>query len=144
MSTDIKLSIKLNIKLQPFGFLDALSAKLAGSLMKVDVLLVTNVLATLVTMASSSAIDRDFQREMLGKGEISRKNVVKSRKDVVRARGRYNKMEKKNLFLLHFLGNIKITKYFNYEYRFNGVCSRENLPRIKRWSVYHKSWLRAT
>ena len=98
MSTDIKLSIKLNIKLQPFGFLDALSAKLAGSLMKVDVLLVTNVLATLVTMASSSAIDRDFQREMLGKGEISRKNVVKSRKDVVRARGRYNKMEKKIYF----------------------------------------------
>ena len=94
MSADIKLSIKLNIKLQSFGFLDVLLAKLAGSLMKVDVLLVTNVLATLVTMASSSAIDRDFQREMLGKGEISRKNVVKSRKDVVRARGRYNKMDK--------------------------------------------------
>ena len=83
MSTDIKLSIKLNIKLQSFGFLDVLLAKLAGSLMKVDVLLVTNVLATLVTMASASAIDSDFQSEMLGKGEISRKNVVKSRKDVV-------------------------------------------------------------
>ena len=69
-------------------------AKLAGSLMKVDVLLVTNVLATLVTMASASAIDSDFQSEMLGKGEISRKNVVKSRKDVVRARGRCNKMDK--------------------------------------------------
>ena len=28
-------------------------------------------------------------------------------------------------------GNIDITKYFNYEPRFNGVFSRDNLPRIK-------------
>ena len=31
----------------------------------------------------------------------------------------------------HPLSNIKITKYFNYEHRFNGVSSRNNLPRIK-------------
>ena len=27
--------------------------------------------------------------------------------------------------------NIEITKYFDYELRFNGVFSRDNLPRIK-------------
>ena len=32
---------------------------------------------------------------------------------------------------LHNLINIKITKYFNYKPRFNGVSLRDNLPRIK-------------
>ena len=32
---------------------------------------------------------------------------------------------------LHSLINIKITKHFNYKPRFNGVFSRDNLPRIK-------------
>ena len=27
--------------------------------------------------------------------------------------------------------NIQITKYFNYEPRFNGIYSRDSLPRIK-------------
>ena len=31
----------------------------------------------------------------------------------------------------HSLTNIKITNYFDYETRFNGVFSRKNLPRIK-------------
>ena len=35
------------------------------------------------------------------------------------------------LVLLHPLNNVKITNYFNYESRFNGVFSRNNLPRIK-------------
>ena len=35
------------------------------------------------------------------------------------------------LVLLHPLSNIKITKYFNYEPRFNGIFSRNALPRIK-------------
>ena len=33
--------------------------------------------------------------------------------------------------MLHPLTNIKITKYFNYEPRFNVVFSRDNLPKIK-------------
>ena len=32
---------------------------------------------------------------------------------------------------LHPLHNIKITNYFNYKPRFNGVFSRNNIPRIK-------------
>ena len=35
------------------------------------------------------------------------------------------------MVLLHPLSNIEITNYFNYEPRFNGVFSRNNLPRIK-------------
>ena len=38
---------------------------------------------------------------------------------------------KKCLDLLHPLNNIEITNYFNAEPRFNGVLSRNNLPRIK-------------
>ena len=30
-----------------------------------------------------------------------------------------------------YLSNIKIIKYFNYRPRFNGISSRDNLPRIK-------------
>ena len=37
----------------------------------------------------------------------------------------------KDLVLLHPLSNIKIIHYFNYELRFNGVFSRNNLPRMK-------------
>ena len=32
---------------------------------------------------------------------------------------------------LHYLSNIKITNYFNYKPRFNGVFSRNNLSRIR-------------
>ena len=32
--------------------------------------------------------------------------------------------------MLHLLNNIEITNYFNYEPRFNGVFSRNNIPRI--------------
>ena len=37
----------------------------------------------------------------------------------------------KVLVLLHSLSNIVIIKYFNYKSRFNGVFSRDNIPRIK-------------
>ena len=37
----------------------------------------------------------------------------------------------KFLFLLHLLNNIDITNYFKYEPRFNGVFSRNNLPKIE-------------
>ena len=37
----------------------------------------------------------------------------------------------KILVSLHLLNNIEITNYFNYELRFNGVFSRNNLPKIK-------------
>ena len=57
-----------------------------------------------------------------------------SGKGVTRGGRGYNNMDhmdKKFLVLLHTLSNIEITKYFNYEPRFNAVFSRDNLPRIK-------------
>ena len=46
-----------------------------------------------------------------------------------RAGGGY--MHKKLLDPLHPLNNIEIANYFNYKPRFNGVISRNNLPKIK-------------
>ena len=37
----------------------------------------------------------------------------------------------KFLVLLHLLRKIEITKYFNYKSRFNGVYSKDKLPRTK-------------
>ena len=37
----------------------------------------------------------------------------------------------KILIPLHPLNNIEITNYFKYEFRFNDVFSRNNLPKIK-------------
>ena len=39
-------------------------------------------------------------------------------------------MDEKRLVQLNPLNNIKITKYFNYKRRLNGVYSRDNLPWI--------------
>ena len=40
-------------------------------------------------------------------------------------------MDKKNFSSLCPLSNIEMTKYFNYEPRFNDVFSRNNLSRIR-------------
>ena len=48
-----------------------------------------------------------------------------------RAWRRSKKDWKSFLVLLHPLSNIKITKYFSYEPRFNGFYLRDNLPRTK-------------
>ena len=51
-------------------------------------------------------------------------------KGVMRAGKRYNDIDHMDKGL-YPLSNIKITKYFNYEPRFNGVFSRDNLFRRK-------------
>ena len=40
-------------------------------------------------------------------------------------------MDKNILVPLHSLNNIEITNYFSNEPRFNGIFSRNNLPKIK-------------
>ena len=47
------------------------------------------------------------------------------------SRGGRGYMDKKFLVPFHLLSNIGITNFFKYEPRFNGVFSRNNLPRIK-------------
>ena len=69
VSTDLKLSKAHNYKtIQPGGFLGSLLSKLAGSLMKVEIPLVKNVLAPLGITAAASAIYAGIQKEIHGSG----------------------------------------------------------------------------
>ena len=61
-------------------------------------------------------------------------------KGVRRAGRGYNNMDKKCLVLLHLLSNIVITKYFNYESRFNSIFSRDSLPRLKDGACHKFQW----
>ena len=41
----------------------------------------------------------------------------------------------------HPLTNFEIQKYYKHEPRFNGIFSRNNLPKKnKGWGLYNKSW----
>ena len=56
---------------------------------------------------------------------FTRKGVKRAGKGVLRGGTGHNNidhMDKKNLLSLHPLSNIEVTKYFNNEPRFNGVC----------------------
>ena len=69
LSTDIKLSIAQNSKIiQSGGLLGSLLSKLAGPLMKVELTLAKNVLATLGITAAASAIDAGIQKKIHGSG----------------------------------------------------------------------------
>ena len=47
---------------------------------------------------------------------------------------------KKGLISPHPLTNFEVKKYYENESRFNGVYSRDNLPKtIKKWSICNKS-----
>ena len=63
VSTDLKLSkAHISKTIQPGGFLGSLLSKLAGSLMKVEIPLVKNVLAPLGITAAASAIYARIQQ----------------------------------------------------------------------------------
>ena len=69
VSTDLKLSkAHISKTIQPGGFLGSLLSKLAGSLMKVEIPLVKNVLAPLGITAAASAIYAGIQKEIHGSG----------------------------------------------------------------------------
>ena len=65
---------------------------------------------------------------------LTGKGVMESGKGVMRA-GRgcndMHQMDKKISIPLHPVSNIKVAKYFNYKLWFNGIYSRDILPRIK-------------
>ena len=87
MSADIKLrKAQLSKTIRSEGFLCALLGKFAGPLMKVAVLLAKNILASLPTMASASAIDGAIQRKMRGKGVLGITLVIlnESMDDIIR------------------------------------------------------------
>ena len=69
VSTDLKLSkAHISKTIQPGGFLGSLLSKLDGSLMKVEIPLVKNVLAPLGITAAASAIYAGIQKEIHGSG----------------------------------------------------------------------------
>ena len=69
MSTDFKLSKAQIFKIfQSEGFLGSLFSKLAGSLMKVAILLAKNILAPLRITTAASVIDAGIQKEIHGSG----------------------------------------------------------------------------
>ena len=45
-------------------------------------------------------------------------------------------MQEKSLLPLHPLTNIEISEYYSNEPRFNGVYSRDNLPKITKKGAY--------
>ena len=69
MSTDLKLfRAQISKILQSSGFLGSLLSKLAGSLMKVAIPLVKDVLAPLGITAAASVIDAGIQKKIHGSG----------------------------------------------------------------------------
>lgn len=55
------------------------------------------------------------------------KGVARAGKGVIVAGRGYNNVD--------HVSNIEIIKYLNYKPRFNGVCSKDNLSRIKDWAL---------
>ena len=127
---DIKLS-KAQIKklIQSGGFLGKLLSKLAGPLLKVAMPLAKNVLAPLGLTAAMSAIDGSIQKKIHGSGV---KLIIEEEDMQVRE----VKKKLNSLLPFHPLTNIEISKYYSNEPKFNGVYSRDNLPKITKKGAY--------
>ena len=112
---ELNETIKHKIRKQQGAFLDMFLGILGAS-----------ILGNMLPKKGVMRVERGAAR--------ARKGTVRAGKGVVRARTGYNSiyhMNKNFKFLLHALSNIEIIKYFNYNPRFNGFFSRDNLPRIK-------------
>ena len=121
-------TIKHEIKNQEGGFLGAMIAPTTSSLMQ----LVVSSLVNAVTGKGVMRAEKEQEGGLLWLLALSLMMKVLG-KEVTRSGKRYNNMKQwiKNFFPLHHLSNIEITKYFNYEPKFDGVFSRDSLPRIK-------------
>ena len=69
---------------------------------------------------------------------LTGKGFVRAGEGTIRA-GYGSSIKKKALIPLHPLTNFEIKDYYENEPRFNGVYSRDNLPKtIKKWSICNK------
>ena len=161
-ATDIKLS-KAQIKklIQSGGFLGKLLSKLAGPLMKVAMPLAKNVLAPLGLTAAMSAIDGSMQKKIHGSGikliieEEDMQDIIKIIKGLensdILLKGVSKTIEnevkeQRGEFLSMLLGNLGASLLGNLltgkciiradEPSFNGVYSRDNLPKITKKGAY--------
>ena len=62
------------------------------------------------------------------------KGVIRDGNGVIRAGEGTNKITAGFLMQLHPLTNFETQKYYQNEFKFNGVYSRNNLPKIKDWA----------
>ena len=85
MSTDIKLSkTQISKIIQSGGFLGALLSKIAGPLMKVEVPLAKNMLASLGITAAASVINAAIQKKIHGSGTTTLRISNKEIKDIMK------------------------------------------------------------
>ena len=68
----------------------------------------------------------------LGASLLIGRGLFRARKGMYRAGNQGQGIKKKSLTLFHPLTNFEIAEYFKYEPRFNGVFSRNNLPKLKK------------
>ena len=119
-------TVKYKITKQEGGFHPAMMAHIAA-------LLIASVASSFIQPVASSLINAIPGREVKGAGKGQEGEMLPllglplmikavSGKGVTRARKRYNNMD-------HM--EIEITQYFNYEPRFNGIFSKNNLPSLK-------------
>ena len=66
---------------------------------------------------------------------LTRKGIMRAEDGIVRA-GEGSKKKLNSLLPLHPLTNIEIREYYSNEPRFNGVYSRDNLPKITKNGAY--------
>ena len=68
---------------------------------------------------------------------LTGKGIIRAGDGIVRAGEGSKKKTKLNLLLpFHPLTNIEISEYYSNEPRFNGVYSRDNLPKITKKGAY--------
>ena len=64
------------------------------------------------------------------------KGIVRAGEGIVRAGAEAKKKGKFNLMPFHPLTNFEISEYYKNEPRFNGVYSRDNLPKTIKKGAY--------
>ena len=67
---------------------------------------------------------------------LTGKGIMRAGEGIVRAGEGSKKNPLNSLLPFHLLTNIEISEYYSNEPRFNGVCSRDNLPKITKKGAY--------
>ena len=67
---------------------------------------------------------------------LTGKGIIRAGDGIVRAGEGSKKKNLNSLLLFHPLTNIEISEYYSNEPRFNGVYSRDNLPKITKEGAY--------
>ena len=71
-----------------------------------------------------------------GKGVTKGTGIVRAGEGATKGAGAKKKKQKFNLMPRHLLTNFEISEYYKNEPRFNGVYSRDNLPKTIKKSAY--------